>query len=199
MAITFERTSYDARQRAIWRGEARMLPGGFKPLQEFPVGTLLKRGTLVHVDMDTLSAAIVKVAKVVDGGTTKAPRVQKGNNYTVGDTIMKLGTTSTAAITAIDTTNEGYDTLTLDKAIAGIAAGDFVQEADTTDAGNPVAKYEPNAVLGEDKQYVKGDIPALDVAWGALVIKNVIPAIPDDFLDGGLCLKGNHNILLINQ
>lgn len=104
MAITFERTSYDARQRAIWRGEARMLPGGFKPLQEFPVGTLLKRGTLVHVDMDTLSAAIVKVAKVVDGGTAKAPRVQKGNNYTVGDTIMKL---------KITTSNDGHTCPTL--------------------------------------------------------------------------------------
>lgn len=198
MSITFERTNLDARQRAIWRGEAKMLPGGFKPLQDFPVGTLLKRGTLVHVDTDTLSAAIVKVAKVVDGGTTKAPRVQKGNNYTVGDTIMKLGTTSTATISAIDTTNEGYDTLTLSAAITGLAGGDFLQEADTS-GSTPAAKYEPNAVLGEDKQFIKGDIPALDVAWGALVLKNVIPAFPEDYLDGGICLKGNHNILFINQ
>ena len=76
MAITFNSNKLDGKQRTIWRGEAKMLPGGFKLLQTFPAGTVLERGLPVYVDMSNLSGAIVKVSKVITGGTTSKPMSQ---------------------------------------------------------------------------------------------------------------------------
>ena len=78
MAIDFKKTQLSGHTPEIWRGECKILPGGFKPVQNFPVGTVLHRGTPIYVDFEAMSAAVCKTAKVLKGGTTTAPRVAKG-------------------------------------------------------------------------------------------------------------------------
>lgn len=198
MAVTFSTNTLSGRERTIWRGEAKMLPGGFKLLQEFAAGTLLQRGAPVFVDMSNLSGAIVKVGKVITGGTTSKPRVSKDNYFVVGDKVQKVGATSYVTISAIDSSNDGYDVLTLSSAISGLTAGDFITESNGSETAAPM--YLPNAILGEDREIYASDLPTLDVAWGALVIKDVAPELPSAWMaDGGLCLKHNHNIVYIRQ
>lgn len=202
MAITFNSNKLDGKQRTIWRGEAKMLPGGFKLLQTFPAGTVLERGLPVYVDMSNLSGAIVKVSKVITGGTTSKPRVGKDHTFVAGDKVQKVGGEAAVTVSSIDTSNADYDVLNLSGAISGLAAGDFITESDGATGQNVTSapKYLPNAILGEDREILASDLPTIDVAWGALVIKDVAPAIPDAWMaDGGLCLKHNHNIVYIRQ
>lgn len=200
MAIKFEQTAYEGAHPEIWRGECKMLPGGFKPLQDFANGVVLHRGTLTYVDFDTMSAAVCKTASVVAGGTTSKPRVNKGHYFAVGDVVTKAGDgASTPSVSAIDTSNADYDVLTLSAAYTGLAAGDVLVESEAVSSGTATAKYEPNAVIGATKHFDGKGIPTLDVAYDAVVLKaNIANPILGDWLNG-FCLKANPNILLIKQ
>ena len=130
MAIDFKKTQLSGHTPEIWRGECKILPGGFKPVQNFPVGTVLHRGTPIYVDFEAMSAAVCKTAKVLAGGTTTAPRIAKGHYFVAGDVVMKLGVTDKSPIIkSIDTANAEYDVLTFASAIAGLAEGDILVEA----------------------------------------------------------------------
>ncbi len=206
MAINFARTSYEGRTPAIWRGECKVLPAGFKPKQTLAKGTVVHRATPLFVDFDNLEAAIVKVVKVVSGGTTTKPRVAKGHYFAVNDVVMKVGKTDVSpTISAIDTSNADYDILTLSAAITGLAADDVLAEATAYVApegggeATPAAlKYIPNAVVAADLE-VKDKLDTLDAAYEALVLKNVVPyPILSDWLVG-FCLKNNPSIKFIKQ
>lgn len=203
MAITFNTNKMPSAERKIWRGEAKMLPAGFKPKQTFIAGTIFHRGTPLYVDMSDLSAAICKVAKVIAGGTTTKPRITKNSYLQVGDKVMVDGGSVERTISAIDTSNSGYDELTLNSALTGATEGAFITESLATTEGQTTtysAKYVPNCIIGEDREVLASDLPTIDAAWGALVIKDVAPAIPDSWMaEGGLCLKNNHNIVYIRQ
>ena len=102
MAIEFKKQAFSGKTPVIWRGECKILPGGFKPKQTFPVGTVLRRGLPIQVDFDDMSAGVVKIAKVLDGGTTSAARIGKGHLFVVGDKVQKLGTTTSTTVNKID-------------------------------------------------------------------------------------------------
>ena len=68
-----------------------MLPGGFKPKNNIPVGSVVYRGVLVEVNFSEMSAAVIKIASVLSGGTTSKPRIAKGHLFAVGDVIAKVG------------------------------------------------------------------------------------------------------------
>ena len=135
MGISFERTAYAGNMPPFWRGEFKVLPGDFKLKQAFAEGTILKAGTPIQIDFANMECAVVKVAKVLAGGTTTIPRVTKGTLLKVGDNVMKLGKTDVSrAISSIDTSNADYDAITLDGAIVGLTAGDFFQECSAVGA-----------------------------------------------------------------
>lgn len=130
MAIEFKRTTYKGHTPEIWRGECKMLPGGFKPKNTISTGTVLNRGTLCQVFFETMEAAVVKVAKVLTGGTTSKARVAKGHLFAVGDVVFKVGKNDkSVTISKIDTSNADYDVLELSAAITGLAANDVLSEA----------------------------------------------------------------------
>ena len=201
MAINFARTSYEGRTPAIWRGECKVLPAGFKPKQTLAKGTVVRRATPLFVDLDNLESAIVKVVKVVAGGTTTKPRVGKGHYFAVNDVVMKVGKTDASpTISAIDTSNADYDILTLSAAITGLAADDVLAEATAYEAPDTQAalKYIPNAVVAADLE-VKDKLDTLDAAYEALVLKNVVSyPVLEDWLTG-FCLKNNPSIKFIKQ
>lgn len=211
MGIEFKKKAIPGKTPVIWRGECKILPGGFKPKQSFPVGTVLRRGIPILVDFEEMSAAVCKVAKVLTGGTTAAPRVAKGHYFAQGDVVMKDGVTDKSpAIKSIDTSNAAYDVLTLQSAITGLAKNDTLIEASAyvaADGDNeavPAAPlYVPNMVIGADLEFKGTGIPTIDAAYEAMVLYNHVSyPIPADWLvdaQKSPCLKSNPNILFIKQ
>lgn len=197
MAIEFKKQAFSGKTPVIWRGECKILPGGFKPKQTFPVGTVLRRGLPIQVDFDEMSAGVVKIAKVLDGGTTTDARVSKGHLFAVGDKVQKLGTTTSTTVSKIDTSNADYDVITFAAAISGLAAGNSIQESDGESSAKPL--YTPNMVVGADLEFKGTGIPTIDAAYEAVVLyNNVDYPIPADWLQG-VTLKSNPNILFIKQ
>lgn len=210
MAIDFKKTQLSGHTPEIWRGECKILPGGFKPVQNFPVGTVLHRGTPIYVDFEAMSAAVCKTAKVLKGGTTTAPRVAKGHYFVAGDEVMKLGVTDKSPIIkSIDTANAEYDVLTFASAIAGLAEGDILVEASAAAAAEgdneavPAAPlYTPNMVVGAVKEFTGKGLPTIDAAYEAVVLYPSLnfPLLEDWLINPGkVCLKANPNILFIKQ
>lgn len=203
MAIEFKKTTINGSQPAIWRGEVKMLPGGFAPAQTFPAGTLLKRGTPLYVDFDARTAAVCKTAKVLAGGTTTKVRVPKGHAFVAGDIVMKVGKTDVSpAISSIDTSSSEYDVLNLASGISGITANDIVAEATAyaSESSPAAVKYTPNAIIGADKEFTGRGLDTIDAGYEALVLVGNI-AVPylADWVENGMCLKANHSIKLIKQ
>lgn len=210
MAIDFKKTQLSGHTPEIWRGECKILPGGFKPVQNFPFGTVLHRGTPIHVDFEAMSAAVCKTAKVLAGGTTTAPRIAKGHYFVAGDVVMKLGVTDKSPIIkSIDTANAEYDVLTFASAIAGLAEGDILVEASAAAAAEgdneavPAAPlYTPNMVVGAVKEFTGKGLPTIDAAYEAVVLYPSLnfPLLEDWLINPGkVCLKANPNILFIKQ
>lgn len=203
MAIEFKKTSYAGNLDAFWRTEVRMLPGGFNCSQSIPVGDVIPRGALVCADFDTMTATIVKVGRVVDGGTTTKPRVTKNNHFYAGDTVMKIGKKDAAVtVKSVDRSNPDYDVVEFSEALATLAKGDYLVEAvkDTGDSATTYSQaHEANTILGADYTSRAVGMTTLDVAYSAVALKDVCPQFPADWLDGGAFLKTNHNILFIKQ
>lgn len=197
MAIEFKKQAFSGKTPVIWRGECKILPGGFKPKQTFPVGTVLRRGLPIQVDFDEMSAGVVKIAKVLDGGTATEARVSKGHLFAIGDKVQKLGTATSTTVSKIDTSNADYDVLTFAAAITELATGDSIQESDGKSSAKPL--YTPNMVVGADLEFKGTGIPTIDAAYDAVVLyNNVNYPIPADWLQG-VTLKSNPNILFIKQ
>lgn len=197
MAIEFKKQAHSGKTPVIWRGECKILPGGFKPKQTFPVGTVLRRGLPIQVDFEDMSASVVKIAKVLDGGTTTAARIGKGHLFAVGDKVQKVGSTTSTTVSKIDTSNADYDVITFAAAITGLAAGDSIQESDGESSAKPL--NTPNMVIGADLEFKGTGIPTIDAAYEAVVLyNNVNYPIPADWLQG-VALKSNPNILFIKQ
>lgn len=130
MAIEFKKTTMKGHTPEIWRGECKILPGGFKPKNNIPVGSVVNRGVPVEVNFSELSAAVIKIASVLSGGTTSKPRIAKGHLFAVGDVIAKVGKEDkSVTISSIDTGNADYDVLNLSAAITGLSNGDAIVEA----------------------------------------------------------------------
>lgn len=203
MAIEFKKTSYAGNLDAFWRTEVRMLPGGFNCSQSIPVGDVIPRGALVYADFDTMTATIVKVGRVVDGGTTTEPRVTKNNHFYAGDTVMKIGKKDAAVtVKSVDRSNPDYDVVEFSAALATLAKGDYLVEAikDTGDSATTYSQaHEANTILGADYTSRAVGMTTLDVAYSAVALRDVCPQFPADWLDGGAFLKTNHNILFIKQ
>lgn len=203
MAIEFKKTSYAGNLDAFWRTEVRMLPGGFNCSQSIPVGDVIPRGALVCADFDTMTATIVKVGRVVNGGTTTKPRVTKNNHFYAGDTVMKIGKKDAAVtVKSVDRSNPDYDVVEFSAALATLAKGDYLVEAveDTGDSATTYSQaHEANTILGADYTSRAVGMTTLDVAYSAVALKDVCQQFPADWLDGGAFLKTNHNILFIKQ
>ena len=198
MAVTFEHDIYTGRKQAFWRGEAKILPGGFKVENRINIGAVIKRAAFVQVNFDTMSAGIVKVGKVLEGGTTTKPRVAKDNYFEIGDKLFKVGGDTRATISDIDRSNASYDVITLSSAYTGLTAGDFLAECTTE--GAVAQRYTPNCVVGADKEWKKQGSEAIDAAYEVLVIKDNVPDFPAEWLaEGGFHLTTNPNIRFIRQ
>lgn len=210
MAIEFEREHIPGNFPVFWRGECKVLPGDYRLKQEFPEGTLLIKGTPLCVDFDKMECAVVKLARVMAGGTGTKPRIVKGSLLQKGDTVMKLGDGSkSVTISSIDTTQSEYDELTLSVALTGIDEGDFIQEctayhtAGTDPLTDPEVEasplYEMNSVISDSYTYQKMGFQTIAAGYEVIILKEVAYPIPTGWLEGGMSLKANHSIKYVKQ
>lgn len=208
MAITFSKTAVSGSFPVFWRGECKVLPGDFKLKQTFAEGDIIKKGTPIQLDFENMEAGVVKVAKVVSGGTTTKPRVVKGTLLKAGDVVMKLGKDDASpTVSSIDTSSADYDVITLSAAITGLAAGDFLQESSAyvaavtepaADAVPAAPLYVADAVVETTKEYSLNGFQTVSAGYDVVILKEVAYPIPSDWLEG-FSLKGNHSIKYINQ
>jgi hypothetical protein len=148
------------------------------------------------VNYPDLTAAIVKVGKVVTGGTTSAPRVVKGTMFQAGDIVMKEGDTTGKTISAVDRSNSDYDVITLSAAITGLTSDDILLEATATTSS--AQKYAPNAVVESTKVIERASDETISAAGGAVILEGMVYPVPASFKNG-LVLKDNPNLLFIYQ
>ncbi len=189
MAIEFQKTAYSGRFPEFWRGEAKVLPGGFKPDQTIANGTVVRRGTPLYVDFATRKAYICKSGIVLAGGTTTKPRVAKGNYFAVGDKVSKVGHYGASpSISAIDTSNADYDVLTLSSAYSGLAADDVLVESSEYTAATQSAEAVPAAddVLVESSEYTAATQSAEAVPAAPKYAPNAVLAADEEFNGKGL-------------
>ncbi|MCM1223830.1 MAG: hypothetical protein NC548_56200, partial [Lachnospiraceae bacterium] len=129
--------------------------GGFtlNPEQtNLAAGAVVPFGTLVHADEATRLATLIKSARVVAIGTDAKQVTLEGDEFSkplfvVGDTVAKDLSAKLAdcpKITAVSATNTGV-TVTLAKAITGLAVGDALLEV-VADGENVKLVAEPNCL-----------------------------------------------------
>jgi len=156
---------------------------------ELVSGSILKEGTAIGKGSDGLYH-VVKTAEAVEAVAASGTsiKIAKGSHFKVGDFVMIAVNGKAYAITAIDTTEATYDTVTIGTAIGAIAKGGVIMLADAEHASTGAAfKYTPKALTGDSY-----DVEALSNHLVSAVTigqfkESVIPPINDAILGA---LKG---------
>lgn len=201
MGIKFKSEKLSGRFPELWRGECKVLPGGFHPANTIADGTVVRTGALLSVDFDSMSAGVVKTALVVNGGTTTAPRVAKGHYFTAGDSVAVANGAVIVTVKSVDSTTADYDIITFDKALTGVKADDVLIEAASELVNEKAApRFVPNMIVSSDKEFKKTGINTLDAGYDAVVLIPSLAATPvlPEWIDG-VFLKKNPNIIFIKQ
>ena len=187
MGLNFGTTKFKGRFPVFYRGEFAVLPGDFKLKGTYPEGTIIPQGTPIKLDFAAMECAICKSARVVEGGTTTAPRVLKGSMLQVGDTV-KVGADS-STVSSIDKSNAEYDVLTFAAAIAGATDGADVLSDDNL----------PDAVVETEKVYsTTNGFGTVSAGHAGLILSEVAYPMPATWLQG-FCMKNNPTIKYIRQ
>lgn len=156
---------------------------------ELVSGSKLMEGTAIGKGSDGLYH-VEKTALVVENVAASGTsiKIAKGSHFKVGDFVMSAVNGKAYAITAIDTTNATYDTVTIGTAIGVIAKDAIIMLADGEHASSGAAfKFAPKALTGDSY-----DVEALSNHLVSAVTigqfkESVIPPINDAILGA---LKG---------
>lgn len=203
MGIEFKTKSISGHFPELWRGDCKVLPGGFHPANTIATGTVVRTAAMLCVDFDNMSAAVCKTGRVVNGGSTTAVRVMKGHYFAPGDSVGVYGGTKVCTIKSIATDNADFDVITFDAALTGVKADDILVETTSEALGENetvAPKYTPNMISASDKEFKTTGINTIDAAYDALVLipsTAATPILPEWI--NGVCLKTNPNILFIKQ
>ena len=157
------------------------LPGDFK-VTNVPVGSVIEKGTPIKLDFDKMECKVCRAIEVI-GGTTTNPQIKKGSLITTSDTV------GSQSVTAIDTSNPDYDTLTLAAAEA------------TATVGAVLALDEnlPDAVVERTVEHKDGmTFQTVSAGYDVLILKDMAYPIPAASLTG-YCMKNNPSIKYIRQ
>lgn len=156
---------------------------------ELVSGSKLMEGTAIGKGSDGLYH-VEKTALVVENvaASGTSVKIAKGSHFKVGDFVMSAVNGKAYAITAIDTTNATYDTVTIGTAIGEISKDAIIMLADGEHASSGAAfKFAPKALTGDSY-----DVEALSNNLVSAVTigqfkESVIPPINDAILGA---LKG---------
>lgn len=128
-------------QIPVWQGtgkDIQLAQGGYAlDVTNLTPGQILLAGTpMVFTDSTRTAVPLhVGVMNAIAGGSATTYQVNKGHTFKVGDYLATGAVGGKAyAITAIDTTNAAYDTLTVGTSIGAAAVGDLVYASTATGA-----------------------------------------------------------------
>lgn len=131
----------------------------------------------LSVDFKTRIAKVSKAVKATENIDNTTLKIQKGSLVKKG---MHIGNgTKGATISAIDTTNANYDTLTLSATIDGVKAGDVLFEAKTV-AGKEVENPANFLNYARVKKEAGATVTALGQAYEIQTEKLYTPVSEQD-------------------
>jgi hypothetical protein len=176
----------------VWQGQDKdiqLAQGGFVlSATGLAADTIIPAGTPLVISESARTASILDygIAQANAGGSATAYPVLKGHTFKVGDYLASGAVGGKAyAITAIDTSNSGYDTLTVGTTIGAVTAGDLLY-ASTATGATASALPAINALLYADtlansgesvSAVIRGTVYARRVAYNA-----AIAALLDDII-----------------
>ena len=141
------------------------IPGGVTvAIADLIPGVPLLDGTPIGKGSDGLYH-VIKTAKVTEnaGSSATSYKIAKGHHFKVGDVIAAGVGSAGYAITAINTSNAAYDTVTVGTTLGAATAGATLVLGAAAGA-SAALKYTPEAVVGEPKDVIPGDnlwVPAV--------------------------------------
>jgi hypothetical protein len=125
----------------VWQGtdkDIKLVQGGFKLASTgLAADTVIPAGTPVVYDEAARTATVNGGAVIYEtaGGTATSYKVAKGHTLKVGDNFASGAIGGKAyPITAIDTSNAAYDTITVGTTIGAVTAGDYAYASSATGA-----------------------------------------------------------------
>lgn len=187
MSMTVKRIK-DVRTPKVLMHKIADIRGGVSVSVGDGIGDFLPEGAPLSAPDANGICHVVKFAKVTEAAAADATsvKVAKGHNLKANDIVMKDTGAAAVTVSAIDTSNAGYDVLTI-TAIGALAVGDFlVQAKETSTSAQKKSnfKYAPIAVNGTGKPVRAGENLDTD-AWVIAVTKgNDLPAIVADAMKG---------------
>lgn len=162
------------------------------------LGNMLPAGTPVVVDESTRLMTVHYAFEVYEAATAAATSIKvkkfQGNSLVKKDMCLGIApsdiatTVASAKITAIDSSNEGYDILTISKALGALSAGDILVEVDKATAGtdtDAAIKVKPSLLTYYDVELLPyGTLSNIhmDAIWnfldGEIFEKRISPIAP---------------------
>lgn len=123
--------------------------GGTFNTSELPASaTWLLKGAPCYMNDTTGAVNAVKSMKVVAGGTTTIPFVEKNHLFVVGDFVFRTVGGLAVTINSIDTTTSAtHDIVTLSAALTGTVADDILMQSVAAGASAGALKYVPNGLI----------------------------------------------------
>lgn len=146
-----------------------------------PTLKLLPGGTLLSYDEATRKAMVVKGATLnaPAGATDTAYQVKKGHILKVGDILGATLKSKAYTITAINTTDPAFDTVTLNTTLgAALPAGTSLFQAKTEGATVAAFVATPKGLLYEDT-VLEGNVDVAVVVRGTVYARR-IPGVAAD-------------------
>lgn len=142
-------------------------------------GVVLREGTAIGKDEAGLYHAI-KTARITEAAnnTVTAYKVEKGHHFKKGDFVMLKVGAKAYAITAIDTSEATYDTITVGTTLGeAVKVGDALVQASAQSASNTSAfKYAPKALVGDSYEVKELDNHIVVAVTIGQFKESIIPA-----------------------
>jgi hypothetical protein len=126
----------------VFQGTAKdiqLAQGGFRLIiTGLIVGAIIPAGTPMVFDEALRTATPLSVGVIFEnaGGAATNYKVNKGSRLKVGDNFAAVAAGKAYPISAIDTSNAGYDLVTVPTPIGALNVGDFVFASSTTGTNN---------------------------------------------------------------
>ena len=185
MGMTVQRRKDNSVPRVITHKIADIRGGVSVKTTELGNNFLLEGAVLSAPDKGICHIVKYAVVSAEVDESGKEIKVKKGHKFKIGDFVMKDVGGKAYAITAIDSTDKAFDTVTIGTAVGAIKAGEFIIEAAAQSTNNTSAlKYTPLAIVGTGKPIEKGQNLDTD-AWLFAVTKgNPLPDCISKHLKG---------------
>lgn len=171
----------DTRRAVAFWEKSEGIPGGgtLDLTNTNPINTRIPAATICGFNATSGLWSIIKAATMQAAATNSATAypVLKGHQFKVGDFIGLGPGAKSVTISAIDTTNAAYDTITVDATLgSAVVLGQSLTQANAAATTSVLpAGFSNYAATGNDFDFVAGDNNLMDLWTRATIKKDVAP------------------------